>query len=116
MTAVVFAALVWKVVDFLRQLANLKTQKSSVLTQLCAWVGGIAVVALGAHAAVSAALVLPGSTLPLGKLDFGSTILLGMLISSTASALVDVKQAIDGHDSAAKPSLLEPPASPTPQV
>ncbi len=47
--AVLLATLVWQVIDFLRELTNLPTQKSAVLTQLAAWIGGVVVVLLAAH-------------------------------------------------------------------
>lgn len=106
MTAVLFGSLIWQVIDFLRELMNLKSQKSAVLTQLAAWVGGAVAIFIGTHAAVTTSLVLPGTDLPLGKYDFGSIILVGMLFSSLASTGVDIKQAIDSNDSASKPPLL----------
>lgn len=112
MTIVALAALVWQVIDFLRELANARTQRSAILTQVSAWVGGIVIVALAAHAKVAAGLMLPGFAVPFGKLDFGSIILVGLVISSVASSLVDTKQAIDGRDSAAKPPLIGPPVAP----
>lgn len=113
MSAVLFATLLWQVIDFLRELTNLRTQKSAVLTQLTAWVGGVVMVALAAHATVARGLVPPGFTQQLGKLDFGSTVLIGLAVSSFASSLVDVKQAIDSKDSSTKPPLL-PASPPTP--
>lgn len=107
MTYVLFASLIWQVIDFLRELANLKIERSAVVTQLAAWVGGIALIALAAHAQVTAALVLPGIDLPLGKLDGSSIVLVGMLAASLASTGVDVKQAIDSNDTSRKPSLLK---------
>lgn len=107
MTYVLFAALVWQVVDFLRELTNLSTNKSAVVTQACAWVGGIMLIALAAHAAVTEAVVMPGMSVALGKLDWPSVVLVGLLASSLASTGVDVKQALDGSDSAAKPQLLD---------
>lgn len=112
MTAIVFATLVAKVIDFLRLLANASTNRSAIVTQLSAWVGGIVLVVLAAHASVTADLVLPGTSMALGVIDGSSQVLVGLLVSSLGSALVDVKQAIDGSDSAAKPPLLGPPGAP----
>jgi len=106
MSAVLLATLVMQVIDFLRELTNLKTQKSAVLTQLSAWGAGIALAALSAHASVTANLTLPGLSAPMHTLDAGSVVLVGMLFSSLASTIVDVKQAIDSGDSSAKPSLI----------
>jgi hypothetical protein len=113
MDAVLFASLLWQVIDFLREVANFQSQRSAVITQVTAWVGGIVLVALAAHAKVAADLVLPGTGIALGSLDLGSTILVGLMVSSLGSSLVDVKQAIDRSDSAAKPPLMNP-APPNP--
>lgn len=113
MTTIVFAALVWKVIDFLRMLFNITAQKSAIITQATAWVGGVVLCVVAAHAAVTAGLVLPGSDLPLGQLDFASQVLIGLLVSSLASGIVDVKQAIDPSDSAAKPPLVSLPSTTT---
>ena len=107
MTVIVFTALVWKVIDFFRMLLNFNTQKSGVITQVTAWVGGVVLVVVAAHASVTSGLVLPGADESLKTIDFASQILLGLLISSLASGVVDVKQAIDGTDSASKPPLIK---------
>ena len=106
MTVVLFATLVLKVVDFLRLLANLRTNVSAVVTQLCAWGGGILLVYIGTVATVTKGVVLPGVDQPLGALNAGSIILVGMLASSLASTIVDVKQALDSSDTSMKPSLV----------
>jgi energy-converting hydrogenase Eha subunit G len=106
MDTVVFGALIWQVVDFLRELANFRTQKSSAITQAAAWIAGVLVVVLAAHADVASALILPGTDQALGNLDFGSQVLVGLLVSSFASTGVDFKQAFDRSDSAVKPPLI----------
>ena len=119
MTVLIFSALVWKVIDFFRMCFNFKTQKSGIITQVTAWAGGVLLVVLAAHAGVTSSLILPGSDKALGSIDFASQILLGLLISSVASSVVDIKQAIDGTDSASKPSISLPSISfgaSTPQV
>jgi len=112
METVVFATLVLQVTDFLRELANFKTNVSSVVTQAAAWVAGIILVVLGAHAAATETLVLPGVNEALGSLDGASQVLVGLLVASLGSTVVDVKQAFDNTDSASKPPLLGPPAPP----
>jgi uncharacterized membrane protein (DUF441 family) len=111
MDTVVFAALLWQVIDFLRELVNFKTERSAVVTQLTAWVAGVVLVILAAHAQVAEALVLPGTDQALGGLDFGSQVLVGLLVSSLASTGVDFKQAFDGSDSSTKPPLVPPPSA-----
>ena len=106
MTVIVFTALVWKVIDFFRMVTNYKTQRSGIITQVTAWAGGIILVIIAAHASVTSSLVLPGADESLRTIDFASQILLGLLIASLASATVDIKQAFDSSDSAAKPNLL----------
>jgi ABC-type multidrug transport system permease subunit len=111
MTFVVFAVLVWKVIDFLRMLFNITTQRSAIITQATAWVGGVLLVLIASHAGVMKALVLPGSDQALGLLDFPSQVLIGLLVSSFASGVVDIKKAIDNTDSSAVVPLI--PASTT---
>lgn len=106
MDTVVFSALVWKVIDFTRHLANFAQEKSAVATQLLAWIAGVLAVVVGAHAGATEAITLPGTTDALGNLDGWSQVLVGLLLASTASAAVDVKQAIDGTDSNVKPPLI----------
>ena len=106
METVVFSALVWKVIDFARHLVNFAANKSAVVTQALAWIAGILAVVVGAHAGATDAIVLPGVDQTLGQLDGWSQVVVGFLIASTASAAVDVKQAIDGTDSNVKPPLL----------
>lgn len=106
MTILLFATLIWQLVDFAREIAGGRSSRSSVVTQLSAWAIGIAVIAIGANASVTEDLVLPGVEIALGALDAGSVILVGLLASSLASSIVDVKSAIDSSDSAIKPALL----------
>lgn len=94
----------WKVIDLLRLLANLSENRSAVVTQLTSWVGGIVVVVLASHATLFDHFLVNGLTLT--QLDGGSQVMLGLGIASLASVGVDLKQAFDNGDSAAKPSLL----------
>ncbi len=105
--ALLLSTLIWKAVDFLRQLSG--RQWSGVVTQLIVWVAGVAGVALAAHSQLFETFAVNGN--PLTSLDGGSQLYLGLCIGSLGSALVDVKSAIDGSDSAAKPPLLGPPAA-----
>ena len=98
-------ALVWKVVDFIRLVANGSQSKSGIVTQLVAWVGGIMAVVL--YAASDFASTVSIGDKPLDKLSFVTLVLVGMALGSIASASVDVKQAIDATDSSVKPKLFE---------
>lgn len=104
MTIVLFSTLIWKVVDFLRFLVA--RDRSSITTQATAWIAGVLVVWLGSSADLTADLTFPGIDASLGSLDGGSIVLLGLLASSLASSLVDVKQAVDNSDSSRVPRLV----------
>lgn len=106
MTVALFLALIWQVVDFAKELTTPASRKGAI-TQATAWGVGIAGVALGAHAALTADVVIPGTTLPMHALDAGSVVFAGLLVASAASSVVDLKQAIDSSDSAAKPPLVK---------
>src|SRR5262245_45683924 len=117
MDVVVFAALIWQVIDFLKEVTHLPATRNAVATQAAAWIGGIILVILASHAQVTQDIVLPGSDITLGAADWGSQILLGLLVSSTASSAVDVKKALDRSDTAVVPPILptSPYVAPTPQ-
>lgn len=103
--AILLSALLWQVVDFLRELANLPSSKSSVITQLTAWAGGVGVTVLAANATdLFQSFEVNG--LALSSMNFASQLFLGLCIASVVSTGVDIKQALDGSDSAAKPPLL----------
>lgn len=102
--ALLLTALVWQVIDFLRDLANLSTERSSVVTQATAWIGGVIVVVLAAHAELFDSFTVNGITLT--NLDGASQVFLGLCVASLASSAVDLKQAFDGSDSSKVPPLL----------
>lgn len=101
-----YAALVLQVTDWVRELSGLPGSRSAVVTQALAWLVGVLAVWIGSAADLTAGLVIPGTSIPLGRLDGPSIVLAGLLLASAASTLVDFRQAIDGSDSAAKPHLL----------
>lgn len=101
-TAVALFALVWKIVDFLKALVN--RNWNTVVTQLVVWIAALLVLALARVADVTAGIGLAGITI--GDADFASLVVIALMVGSGASALVDVKKAIDGTDSAAQPQLL----------
>lgn len=109
--ALALATVVWQVIDFLRELAHIKENKSAVLTQATAWVGGVIVVMLAAQSDLFNGFQV-GSVV-LSHLNTGSQVFFGLIVSSLASTGVDIKQAIDSRDTSAKPPLV---ASSTPPV
>lgn len=108
MEAVLFASLIWQVTDWLKEVLHFTTNKSAVLTQAVAWVAGIVLIALAAHASVTQGITFPGLNVTLGDLDGASIVLVGLLASSLASSLVDAKQALDNSDTSGKPPLVGP--------
>lgn len=99
------SALSWKVIDFLRMLANLKTEKSGVITQALAWVGSIAAVFLYGESQFGDTVTV--ASIRLDNMDSATKLLFGLVLGSTAAVLVDFKQAIDNNDNATKPPLLK---------
>lgn len=99
---VLLAALVWTFVDLLRHLRN--GEWSPVLTQLIAWASGIAAVTLLAHTDFASTTKVAG--IVLDKTSGPTLIFLGMQAASLAGSVVNVKQALDGSDSNAKPPLV----------
>lgn len=112
MEVALFSSIVLTVINFLRNLAAFARKEgnhaSDLLTQLAAWVGGIAMVALGSHAQMVEGVTFPGTSVVLGKLDGWSQVLLGLAVSSVAGAFVEAKKALDQTDTAVKPALVPP--------
>jgi hypothetical protein len=109
------AALVTKVTDFLRYLTNLPQTKSSIVTQLVAWGGGV--IGVFAYSATDFGPTIDVNGILLNNLNSASKLVLGLAIGSIGSAFVDYKQARDNTDSSAVPPLLpgpvvEPPPAP----
>ena len=95
----------WKIIDFLRLLANANVEKSAIFTQLLSWVGAIAVVLLYAASDLGD-FAVPGTEILVSDAGAGTLALLGIGIGSGASGVVDFKQAIDRSDSSVKPPLV----------
>lgn len=104
---VLLTTVLWKLIDFGSLVANLKENKAAAVKQATAFVGGVVAVVLASHASLFDQFNVNG--LSLTQLDLGSQIFLGLGIASLAGVGVDIKQAIDNTDSAAKPPLLPPP-------
>lgn len=99
------AILTLKLVDFLRyaRAADL----NGVLTQLCAWVGGVVVVLLVAQTDWARGIQIGDKSLH--SLSFWSLIFVGLTTGSGASVIKDVGvKALDNSNSAAIPTLAPP--------
>lgn len=99
----ILGTLGWKLVDFSKFLTN--KQWNAAVTQLYAWLVGIVLVVLTSAADVFEGFALPGMTVPVGDMDFGSLLVVGMSMSSLMGVGFDFKKAIDGSDSAVVPPL-----------
>ena len=103
-------ALVWKTIDLLRMLANFDRQKSGVITQVLSWVGGILAVLLYANSDFADTVTIGGKNL--AAVSGVTLIMIGVVLGSMASAAVDIKQAVDGNDSASMPKLIPDKTNP----
>lgn len=91
--------LVWKVVDFVKYLRA--RDVDNALTQAAVWLAGVAVTLLLAGTNFADGIVI--GDVGVGTMNWQSLLLVGLSLGSTASALVDVKKAVDNTDSAAVP-------------
>lgn len=73
---------------------------------------GIGVVALGAHADVTAGMHLITNGPALGNLDGGSQVLLGLSVGSAGTVLTDLRKAFDNNSAADKPPIVGPTPPP----
>jgi Na+/proline symporter len=96
------AALAKKVVDFVRQLRGKDT--SAILTQILAWVAGIAVVFIGANVDVAAGVEIANQSLD--QLGLWTQVVLGFVVGSVASVGKDVLKAVDPSQTEATPKLV----------
>lgn len=95
-----------KIIEFLKYL---RTQNwNGALTLICLFIAGFATISLAAHSAATQDWTVPGTTIPLDMLDWGSLALLGMLLTATGSTVYDFKKSLDSSDSAAQPKLFGP--------
>jgi hypothetical protein len=101
-TVVTLATVVWKLVELVKNLLHLRWDP--VVTQVVAWVGGIAVVLLAAQTSVASSVQVWGTSLD--SLNGASLVLLGLGVSSFGGAAVEVKKALDNNDSGAQPTLF----------
>ena len=100
-----------KLVDLARYAANLGRDplaRSSVVTQLCAWVGSTAAVFLYGASQYGARVQVDG--LAVSDMNGWTKLLTGITVGSLASLVADWTKARDDSDSAALPPLLPPKA------
>lgn len=99
---VAMAALTLKVVDFLRYLRA--ADINGVMTQLTAWVAGVAVVLLVAQTDWADGIAV--GDMNLHTLGFWSLLFYGLSAGSGASFVKDTLKAVDNSNSAAIPTLV----------
>lgn len=96
------AAFAKKLVDFVRQLRGRDT--SAVLTQLLAWLSGIAVVVIGANVDIAAGIEI--ANMSLDQMSLWSQVVLGTVVGSLGSVGKDALKALDRHQTEATPPLV----------
>lgn len=100
--SVAMAALVLKVIDFLRYLRA--ADVNGVLTQLSAWIAGVVVILLVAQTDWADGIAVGDMTL--ATINIWSLIFYGLTAGSSASLVKDVVKAVDNTNSAQIPTLL----------
>lgn len=98
------AALVLKVVDFLRYAAA--RDVNGVVTQLITWIAGVAAVLLVAQTVWASGIQV--GAVPLSLLGFWSQVFAGVSIASGASLVKDTLKSVDSSNTAKIPTLLPP--------
>lgn len=98
--------LIVKLLTLGKYVTNWSTSKNDAITLLTAMIVGVVVVILASHAAITEAVVIPPSTLPLGALDWLSQVFLGLVVTSLGAFAYDVKKAIDSSTSTREPRLF----------
>lgn len=97
-------ALVWKFIDFLKQLTPKDRNVNAAITQVVVWISGLAAVFLYAASQLGDGVTI--GTITLEDADTPTKIIVGLMVGSLASAAVDVKRAIDGGDTSKQPPLV----------
>lgn len=104
------AILTLKLVDFLRYARA--ADMNGVLTQLCAWIGGVVVVLLVAQTDWADGIQIGDKSLH--SLSIWSLIFVGLTTGSGASVVKDIGvKALDNSNSAAIPTLVPTSRKPT---
>jgi hypothetical protein len=79
---------------------------NGTLTLLGAALAGVGAIALAAHSDATAHLQLVDGGAPLGLLDGGSQVLLGIVFGGLAAGIADFRKAFDNSDDSTKPPLV----------
>jgi hypothetical protein len=95
-------ALVWKVVDFIKFVAN--KDWNAAVTQGLTWLSSVIISFLAREAAALGDFEVFGQ--PLAELDWAAVLLFALGLGSSASGVYEFKKAIDNTDGARTPSLL----------
>lgn len=96
-------ALVWKFIDFLKQLTPPDKNYNAAITQAVVWVAGLAAVFLYSESQLGEGVTIGNITLE--DADTPTKIIVGLMVGSLASGVVDIKKAIDSSDSSKQPPL-----------
>jgi hypothetical protein len=105
-------ALAKKIVDFLRQLRGKDT--SAVVTQLVAWLSGMAVVFLAANVDFAGAIEV--ANMSLDQMSLWTQSILGLVVGSVGSVAKDVLKAVDNTQTEASPELIPGTSAPARDV
>lgn len=99
---VAMAALVLKLIDFLRYCRA--ADINGITTQAATWLAGVVVVLLVAQTDWADGIAV--GDMSLGKLGFWSLVFYGLSVGSAASFVKDTHKALDNTNSAAIPTLV----------
>jgi hypothetical protein len=95
--------LVFAFVNFLKYV--LAKNWNSAITQIVAWVSGVAGVFIAAHTEYAKQIMI--GTANLGQMDWQTQVFFGLIATSILTTVNEVKKAIDNTDSAKTPPLLK---------
>lgn len=109
-TTAVLAAMIKKIVDFLKYAAN--RDVNAVVTQITSWAAGVAVTFLVAHSDFAGGVAIHGTLM--SNLNNWSVALIGVNLASLAGVGWDAIKAIDNTNSAVVPDLLPTVVDPAP--
>lgn len=103
--ALLVGSLVYTVVNFLKYVSA--GEWKSVITQVCSWVGGVAVVLLVAASGLAPGVSVAGISLE--SANFADKLIFGLMATSLFAVGRDVIKAVDNTQTASVPSWGEKP-------